>query len=96
MFIIPGVLVSAVTFPGVVVHEAAHMLFCRIRGVAVLDVCFFRFGNPAGYVVHDAAGGRNPTTWFSEWARGQTPCPGSDPVAAPAGTEADPPGHKSS
>lgn len=51
--IIPGWLVAIVTFPGVIVHEAAHMLFCRLRGVAVLDVCFFRVGNPAGYVAHE-------------------------------------------
>jgi hypothetical protein len=30
----------------------SHLLFCKIRRVPVLDVCFFRFGNPAGYVVH--------------------------------------------
>jgi hypothetical protein len=51
--IIPGFLVAIVTFPGVIVHEAAHMLFCKLRGVAVLDVCFFRVGNPSGYVVHE-------------------------------------------
>ena len=54
MIIIPGFLISILTFPGVIVHEAAHMLFCRIRGVRVLDACFFRVGNPAGYVVHEA------------------------------------------
>jgi hypothetical protein len=53
MFLIPGQLISLVTFPGVIVHEAAHMLFCRLRGLAILDVCFFRFGNPAGYVIHE-------------------------------------------
>ena len=53
MFIIPGQLISLATFPGVIVHEAGHMLFCKLRHVAVLDVCFFRFGNPAGYVVHE-------------------------------------------
>jgi hypothetical protein len=52
MIIIPGFLISIITFPGVIVHEVAHMLFCKIRKVPVLDVCFFRFGNPAGYVVH--------------------------------------------
>jgi hypothetical protein len=52
--IVPGFLIAIATFPGVIVHEAAHMLFCRLRGVAVLDACFFRFGNPAGYVVHEA------------------------------------------
>ncbi|HLJ92530.1 MAG TPA: metalloprotease family protein [Gemmataceae bacterium] len=53
MIIIPGWLVSLITFPGVIVHEAAHMFFCKLRGVAVLDVCFFRIGNPAGYVIHE-------------------------------------------
>lgn len=50
---IPGFIITILTFPGVIVHEFAHMLFCKIRGVAVLDVCFFRLGNPAGYVVHE-------------------------------------------
>lgn len=53
MMLIPGQLVSLATFPGVIVHEVAHMWFCKLRGVAVLDVCFFRFGNPAGYVAHE-------------------------------------------
>lgn len=51
---IPGFLISIITFPGVIVHEAAHQLFCRLTRVAVLDVCYFRFGNPAGYVVHES------------------------------------------
>ena len=51
--IIPGEIIALLTFPGVIVHEAAHMLFCRLGGVAVFDVCFFRWGNPAGYVVHE-------------------------------------------
>ncbi|MFQ5602750.1 MAG: DUF3267 domain-containing protein [bacterium] len=50
---IPGEIVAALTFPGVIVHEVAHMLFCKLRKVAVLDVCFFQFDNPAGYVLHD-------------------------------------------
>ncbi|BDU78106.1 zinc metalloprotease [Mesoterricola sediminis] len=54
MMIIPGFVVSIVTFPGVVVHEAAHLLFCRLCGIQVHEVCFFRVGNPSGYVVHDA------------------------------------------
>ncbi len=53
MYFIPGFLISIVTFPGVMVHEVAHQLFCRILRVAVLDVCYFRFGNPAGYVIHE-------------------------------------------
>lgn len=53
MYFIPGFLISIVTFPGVIVHEIAHQLFCRICGIAVLDVCYFRVGNPSGYVVHE-------------------------------------------
>ena len=51
--IIPGFLVALVTFPGVIVHESAHLIFCKLRGVAVFDVCFLRMGNPAGYVLHE-------------------------------------------
>jgi hypothetical protein len=53
VFFIPGPIIAALTFPGVIVHEIAHQWFCRIFGVAVLDVCYFRFGNPAGYVLHE-------------------------------------------
>lgn len=51
--IIPGQLIALVTFPGVIVHEMAHQFFCRLAGVAVFHVCYFRFGNPAGYVKHE-------------------------------------------
>jgi hypothetical protein len=53
MFFSPGQVIAAVTFPGVIAHEAGHMLFCKLRKVAIIDVCFFRFDNPAGYVVHE-------------------------------------------
>jgi hypothetical protein len=59
--VIPGILIALATFPGVIVHEAAHMLACKIRGVAVLDVCFFRVGNPAGYVIHEETRDFNTT-----------------------------------
>lgn len=36
-----------------VVHEVVEQLFCRRSEIAVLDVCYFRFGNPAGYVLHE-------------------------------------------
>ena len=51
---IPGQLISAATFPGVIVHETAHMFFCKLRKVAIFDVKFFQFGDPAGYVIHEA------------------------------------------
>lgn len=53
MFFIPGPFFAALTFPGVVVHELAHQFFCRLFRVAIFDVCYFRFGNPAGYVIHE-------------------------------------------
>lgn len=53
MFFIPGQIIALLTFPGVIVHESAHLLFCKLRRVAVIDVCFFRMGNPAGYVIHE-------------------------------------------
>jgi hypothetical protein len=53
VIVIPGWLIGLVTFPGVIVHEAAHLFFCKLWRVAVFDVCFFRLGNPAGYVLHE-------------------------------------------
>ena len=50
---IPGTLIALLTFPGVMVHEMAHQFFCRLFRVAVYDVCYFRIGNPAGYVIHE-------------------------------------------
>lgn len=55
MILIPGQIISAVTFPGVIVHEISHQFFCRLFKIPVFDVCYFRVGNPAGYVVHEDA-----------------------------------------
>ena len=53
LLVIPlGFLLTLVTFPGVVVHELAHKRACDLVGVEVLEVRYFRFGNPAGYVRH--------------------------------------------
>lgn len=41
--------------PGVVAHEFAHWLACKLTGTRVHEVCWFQFGDPAGYVVHDRA-----------------------------------------
>ncbi len=49
---IPGFLISILTFPGVIVHEIAHRLSADFLKVPVYAVCYFRVGNPAGYVVH--------------------------------------------
>jgi hypothetical protein len=48
-----GLIIHMLTFPGVVVHEMAHVHFCRRYGVRVHKACYFRFGKPPGYVVHD-------------------------------------------
>jgi hypothetical protein len=53
MFFIPGQIIAVLTFPGVIVHETAHLFFCKLFKLKVYDVCFFRYGNPAGYVIHE-------------------------------------------
>lgn len=40
-YIIPGWLISLVTFPGVIIHEIAHRLFCDITGVTVYGIKYF-------------------------------------------------------
>jgi hypothetical protein len=52
---IPGIIISIVTFPGVIVHELAHQLFCRWFKIPVFEVCYFRTENPVGYVIHEPA-----------------------------------------
>ena len=53
MFFIPGIAITIVTFPGVIVHELAHQLFCRLYKVPVFEVVYFQIKNPAGYVLHE-------------------------------------------
>ena len=50
---IPGFLIAWFTFPGVIVHEFAHKIFCDMTDTPVREVCYFRFGVPSGYVIHD-------------------------------------------
>ena len=52
MFFIPGWLIAILTFPGVIAHEIGHRLFADWAKVPVYKVCYFRVGNPAGYVIH--------------------------------------------
>ncbi len=47
-------IIQTITFIGVVFHEFGHKLFCDLSGVKVHKICYFRFGNPAGYVIHEA------------------------------------------
>jgi len=53
MFFIPGFIITYLTFPGVIVHELAHQLFCRLYKVPVFKVVYFKTGNPAGFVLHE-------------------------------------------
>ena len=53
MLFIPGFLISVVTFPGVIVHELAHQLFCYLMRVPVYEVKYFQMKNPCGYVMHE-------------------------------------------
>ncbi|MDR3580738.1 MAG: metalloprotease family protein [Oryzomonas sp.] len=46
-------IVSLLTFPGVVLHEYAHAWACRRLGIRVLKICYLRLGNPLGYVLHE-------------------------------------------
>jgi len=52
VFFIPGFLVALLTFPGVIVHEIAHRVFCDLAKVPVYRAVYFRLGDPSGYVVH--------------------------------------------
>lgn len=49
---IPGWLISLLTFPGVIIHEIAHLKMCQRQDIPVGEVVFFQIGNPAGYVQH--------------------------------------------
>lgn len=50
--IIPGFVIGWFTFPGVIVHEFAHKLCCNWTKTPVHQVCYFRFENPVGFVIH--------------------------------------------
>ena len=48
--IIPGFVISIITFPGVIVHELAHQLFCRWCKVPVYEVKYFQCKNPLYFI----------------------------------------------
>ena len=62
---VPGFLITLLSFPGVIVHEIAHQLFCRLYKVPVFEVVYFRLGNPAGYVLHEKPQRRIQTIMIS-------------------------------
>ncbi len=46
-------LTSLLTFPGIILHEWSHKFFCDRLSVPVQKVCYFRLGDPPGYIIHD-------------------------------------------
>ena len=48
-------LIAPATFPGIILHEWAHKFFCDRTRVPVYKTCYFRLGNPPGYVIHGPA-----------------------------------------
>ena len=63
--LIPGWLISILTFPGIIIHELAHKKFCDWTGVPVHKIVYFRLGNPAGYVAHEEPKKYSQTFWIS-------------------------------
>lgn len=62
MFLIPGFLISFITFPGVMMHELGHQLACWISKVCVFRVQYFKFDmKVAGFVEHE----RTENPWKS-------------------------------
>jgi hypothetical protein len=53
--IVPGFVISIATFPGVIVHELAHQIFCYFCGLKVYEVKYFQMKNPCGYVIHESS-----------------------------------------
>lgn len=49
---IPSFLINLVSFPGVMVHEIAHHLFCDIARVPVRKAVYYKVFSPYGYVDH--------------------------------------------
>ncbi|MHB0885213.1 MAG: DUF3267 domain-containing protein [Bacillota bacterium] len=62
---VPGILIALLTFPGVIVHEIGHEFFCRLTGVLVYDVKYFRVGNPSGYVIHSRPKNFSQQFWIT-------------------------------
>lgn len=53
MIFIPGQIINILTFPGVMIHELAHQIFCRLFNVPVYEVKYFGLKRPSGYVIHE-------------------------------------------
>ncbi len=65
MFLIPGWIIAALTFPGIIIHEWAHKKYCDWTDINVRKVVYFQFANPAGYVIHDEPQKYSQIFWIS-------------------------------
>jgi hypothetical protein len=66
MFLIPNWLVSLFSFPGVVIHEFSHEMFCRFFGIKVNKVVYFQFDSEiAGFVDHETPQKISQLFWIS-------------------------------
>ena len=61
---IPGWLISVLTFPGIILHELAHKKFCDLFDVKVLKVQYFTIGG-GGYVIHERTENYKAIFWIS-------------------------------
>jgi hypothetical protein len=53
------------TFPGVIAHEAAHLIACRLTGTRVFEYRLFQLADPPGYVVHARAASASAGAWIA-------------------------------
>ncbi len=44
---------EALTLPGIMAHQGARKLLCQAMGTEVIEVCWFQWDYPLGYVVHE-------------------------------------------
>jgi len=66
MISITGALWARLTFPGVIVHEFAHKIFCNLSGVKVYEVKYFSIRNgEAGHVLHEQPKTFENVFWIS-------------------------------
>lgn len=64
LFKLIGQLATALTFPGVMVHEWMHYRMCRYLDVEVYEVCYWQPGNPSGFVRHAPLKNRQHRLWI--------------------------------
>lgn len=49
-----AILIQYLTFPGIILHEFAHVIFCRLAKVKIHKISYFQFGKMLGFVEHES------------------------------------------